>query len=137
MQRVLIGGGTGLIGKRLSELLKENGYEVRHLSRRANPSAPFPAFKWDPNAGTMDKAALENVDYVINLAGAGIADKAWTKKRKQAIIDSRVKSNELLFNSIKESGKKVKVFLAGNNFKLEFMQASPPRSKRVTSLGRK
>jgi len=114
MQRVLIGGGTGLIGKRLSELLQENGYEVRHLSRRANPSAKFPAFKWDLDAGTIDKSALEGVDYVINLAGAGIADKAWTKKRKQLIIDSRVKSNELLFKTIKESGEKVKTFLAAS-----------------------
>ncbi len=114
MQRVLIGGGTGLIGKRLSVILKAKGYEVRHLSRRANPSAEFPAFKWDPNAGTMDEAALENVDYVINLAGAGIADKAWTKKRKQVIIDSRVKSNALLFKKIKASGRKVKTFLAAS-----------------------
>jgi len=114
MQKVLIGGGTGLIGNRLSELLAKEGYEVRHLSRRANPTAKFPAFEWDPNAGNMDKAALEGVDYVINLAGAGIADKAWTEKRKQVIIDSRVKSNALLFNSIKERGKKVNAFLAAS-----------------------
>ena len=114
MQQVLIGGGTGLIGQRLSILLEEEGFQVSHLSRRANPDARFPAYQWDPIAGTIDASAVAKADYIINLAGAGIADKAWTKARKQVIIDSRVKSNELLFNTLKESGKKVKAYLAAS-----------------------
>ena len=90
MSIVLIAGGTGLIGKHLSALLKQEGFEVRHLSRRANLNAPFPAYAWDPEAGTIDPSALEGISYVINLAGAGIADQPWTKKRKNTIISSRV-----------------------------------------------
>ncbi len=112
MQKVLIGGGTGLIGQRLSVLLEEEGYQVSHLSRRANPNARFPAYQWDPIAGTIDSSVVAKADYIINMAGAGIADKAWTEQRKRVIIDSRVKSNELLFRTLKESGKKVKAFLA-------------------------
>jgi len=114
MPQVLIGGGTGLIGQRLSQLLHDAGYQVRHLSRSANPNAKFPAFQWNPMEGSMDVTALDGVDFIINLAGAGIADEPWTKERKQLIIDSRVKSNALLFNQLKASGKKVKAFLAAS-----------------------
>lgn len=96
MSSVLIAGGTGLIGQHLSKLLTEQGYAVRHLSRNANPNAPYPTFAWDVNKGTIDTAAIEGVEYIINLAGAGVADKPWTQGRKRLIIDSRVKSNQLL-----------------------------------------
>lgn len=98
MQTILIAGGTGLVGSRLSDLLTEKGYKVTHLSRRANPSAKYKTYQWDLNKNHIEEAALQKANVVINLAGAGIADKRWTAARKQLIIDSRVKSNELLAN---------------------------------------
>lgn len=113
MQTVLIAGGSGLIGSRLSDLLKEKGYQVRWLSRKTDPSAPYPTFSWDPAKGLFDDKALEGVDVVINLAGAGIADKSWTDSRKQLIISSRVQSTELLAQKIREASHKPKVYLSG------------------------
>lgn len=96
MSTILIAGGTGLIGAQLSARLLQEGHDVRHLSRKASPNSRYPIFEWNPDAGQMDPKALEGVDVVINLAGAGIADKPWTQGRKEIIISSRVKSTQLL-----------------------------------------
>ena len=113
MQNVLIAGGTGLLGTRLSPLLKAKGYEVTHLSRTKNLEKTYPAYQWDLDKGIIDEEAIQNADYVINLAGAGIADARWTKKRKQLVIDSRVKGNELLKKYF-ETVKKPKAFIASS-----------------------
>lgn len=112
MNKVLIAGGTGLIGQRLSKLLNEQGFLVQHLSRNANPSAPYPTFAWDVDKGTIDPQALENVDYIINLAGTGVADKPWTQARKRLITDSRVKSNQVLKRYILAMGQKPKAYIS-------------------------
>jgi len=114
MSTVLIAGGTGLIGSRLSHLLKEQGHEVRHLSRSSKPNAAYPTFRWDLKESFLDEAALAGSDYVINLAGAGIADKPWTKARKQLIIDSRVQSNALLHQSIQKTGHQPKAYISAS-----------------------
>ena len=64
---VLIGGGTGLVGSRLSELLEAQNYQVIHLSRKANPDARFPAYAWDVKNNTIDLEAIQEADYVVNL----------------------------------------------------------------------
>ncbi len=110
MKTVLIAGGSGLVGQRLSELLTEKNYKVILLSRRKNLQAKFPTYQWNLEEGTIDSDAIEQADYIINLAGAGVADKRWSSKRKRAIIESRVKSNELLALKIKKS-KNIKAFL--------------------------
>lgn len=114
MQKVLITGGTGLVGKRLSSALKSKGYQVTHLSRKENLNATFPAYKWDIDKGEVDIRALEEADYIIHLAGAGVADKLWTAKRKQVIIDSRVKSGALLQQKLKEIGKRPKAVICAS-----------------------
>ena len=113
-ETVLIAGGTGLVGSRLSFLLKEKGYQVIHLSRTANPDATYPAYAWDLNKMSIDQKAVEQADYIISLAGAGIADKPWTQQRKQLIIDSRVNSNVLLWDTIKQLDKQPKAFIAAS-----------------------
>lgn len=112
MATVLIGGGTGLIGTRLSEILEEHGYTVEHLSRSENPDARFPAYAWDTVNGTIDEAAVARADYVINLAGAGIADKPWTDARKRIIIESRTKSTRLLLDTFRKLDKEPKAYLS-------------------------
>lgn len=114
MQKVLITGGTGLIGSRLSVALMSKGYQVSHLSRKENLKATFPAYKWNIDNGEVDVRALEQADYIVHLAGAGVADKPWTAKRKQLIIDSRVKSGALLQQKLKEIGKRPKAIVCAS-----------------------
>lgn len=114
MQKVLITGGTGLIGSRLSVALVSKGYQVIHLSRKENLKATFPAYKWNIDNGEVDIRALEEADYIVHLAGAGVADKPWTAKRKQLIIDSRVKSGALLQQKLKEIGKRPKAVVCAS-----------------------
>lgn len=96
MYTILIAGGTGLIGRHLSEMLTAQGHTIHLLSRTASPNAKYKTFVWDVMKGEIDEASLASADFVINFAGAGIADKRWTDKRKKLIIESRVKGNELL-----------------------------------------
>jgi uncharacterized protein len=96
MKTILIAGGTGLVGQLLAQTLKDEGYNIRLISR-SKPSNPvFPTFLWNVDKGVADGNAFKEVDIVINLAGSGVADKLWTERRKKEITESRVKSNQLL-----------------------------------------
>lgn len=112
MATVLIGGGTGLIGSRLSELLQIEGHRVLHLSRTKDLGAKFPAYEWDLHQQTIDMEAVEQADYLINFAGAGIVDKPWTSARKKVIIESRTKSTALLRKAALERSTPPKAFIA-------------------------
>ena len=109
---ILIGGGTGLVGNRLSEMLVERGYEVLHLSRKKDLNRKFPAYGWDLKKGIIDEEAIQKADAVFNFAGAGVADARWTASRKKLIIDSRVDSTLLLKNAFENAGKKPYAFIS-------------------------
>ena len=111
MAKILITGGTGLVGKRLSQMLIGQNHDVLILSR--NPKNKN-EYKWDLANNYIDKNALLETDYIIHLAGAGIADKRWSEKRKQVIIDSRVKTANLLFKKIKEYKINLKGFISAS-----------------------
>lgn len=111
---ILIGGGTGLVGSRLAEMLTERGDSVRILTRNPAKVSAYEAFAWDLRAQTIDAAAFEGTTHVVNLAGAGIADGRWTDKRKKLIIDSRAQSTALLATGIMEHGKKVEAFISAS-----------------------
>lgn len=114
MSNILIAGGTGLLGSRLSQLLKEKGHHVFHLSRKQNLNAEFPAYQWDLNNKTIDEKAMAKADYIINLAGAGVADARWTAARKKLIIDSRVDSARLLKSYIENKKTPAKAYLSAS-----------------------
>lgn len=102
-QKVLITGGSGMIGNYLTTMLVARGYAVVHLSR--NPvQGRVPAFSWNPTSMTYDSKALEGVTKIINLAGANVAKGRWTKKRKSKILESRITSCRLV-NKIVEEAK--------------------------------
>ena len=111
MHTVLLAGGTGLIGSRLSDMLRAKGYTVRILTRSPQNEEQF---AWDPASGTIDIAALRGADTVINLAGAGIADKRWTPERKRLIVDSRVKSARTLRNAFLQTGIRPQLYLSAS-----------------------
>ena len=118
MATILITGGTGLIGKALTNALLEKNYKVVILSRGLvgeQPDTSNPSYaKWDINSQQIDKAAIGNADYIIHLAGAGVADKRWTKKRKQEILDSRVKGSELIVKALQVVPNKVKAVISAS-----------------------
>ena len=111
---VLIAGGTGLVGNLLSQSLRDKGYQVRHVGRSKNLNAEFPCYAWDIYKGEMDESALENVNIIINLTGAGIADERWTAKRKKLLADSRVFSNVTLSKYIAQSSSKIDFFVGAS-----------------------
>jgi len=118
MATVLITGGSGLIGTALTAALLAQDHEVRHLSRAHKRAGPFRTFLWDIDSGTMDGEALFEVDHIIHLAGAGIADKRWTAPRVHELIRSRTESARLLLRTARDQNVHVKSFIsaAGINF---------------------
>lgn len=114
METVLITGGTGLVGKHLSNKLQERGYSVSFLSRTSQKTLSIKTFKWNYQKQTIDNGVFNKVDYIIHLAGANIGGKRWTNSRKQLIIDSRVKTGQLIFDKIKEQKKSLKAFISAS-----------------------
>lgn len=97
MEKVLVSGGSGLIGLRLSALLSASGYDVHALTRSAGrKERGITWWQWDPERDMIPDAALSGVSHIIHLAGAGIADQRWSAARKRVILDSRVKPIELI-----------------------------------------
>lgn len=88
-QVILLAGGTGLIGVKMQAFLRNGGHEVRVLSRQRDDKDQS-KFYWNPSTQEIDRKALDGVMVIINLAGAGIADKRWTASRKAELVDSRV-----------------------------------------------
>lgn len=109
--KVLISGGTGLIGKALTKKLEQKGYDVAILSRNPKKNNEY---KWSVNDNYIDEKALENTEYIIHLAGAGIADKRWTTSRKKELINSRVKTATLLYNKVLEHKTPLKKFISAS-----------------------
>lgn len=113
-KKILITGASGLIGGRLIKNLLEKGNEVSVLSRTPSNIKSVKVYVWDIKKQEIDVKALEGIDTIIHLAGAGIADKRWTKSRKQEIIDSRVESTKLLYKAILATNSPVKTFISAS-----------------------
>lgn len=114
MHHVLIAGGTGLIGSRLSDLFVEKGYTVSHLSRKPKPDSKFKAYLWNPAQHTLDVGALKDVDFIINLSGEGIADKKWTNEQKEKIISSRVNASATLVEALKNNQHRISAIVCAS-----------------------
>jgi len=127
MSTILITGGTGLIGTALSQMLMEKGYDVILLSRQtaaarkpsgpqAQPLAPGGATltiaHWDPAAEIIDPEAIRRADHIVHLAGAGVADKRWSAKRKKEIVESRTRSSALIIKALQEIPNRVKTVVS-------------------------
>lgn len=110
--KVLVTGSSGLIGSTVCERLLETGHEPVRLVRREAKGAD--EISWDPAGGTLDSQALEGCDAVVHLAGAGIGDKRWSKKRKQELADSRIRSTHLLATALAGLREPPKAFLSGS-----------------------
>jgi uncharacterized protein (TIGR01777 family) len=113
MEKVLITGASGLIGKHFTSLLLQEGHQVMHLSRKANPNTTTKTFEWNPEKNFIDEEALFEADHIVHLAGATVA-KYWTARYKKELMDSRVKSAELIFDCLSRRVNKVKSFISSS-----------------------
>lgn len=133
MSTILVTGGTGLIGTALTALLIEKGHRVIVLSRhahaangrsaprrqeQANLGEPAPTrpevAHWDPEKGVIDNTAISRADYIVHLAGAGVADKRWSDKRKKVIEASRVEGCTLLVKALHEQPNSVRAVISSS-----------------------
>jgi uncharacterized protein (TIGR01777 family) len=105
-KKILITGASGLVGSQLTEMLLQKGYQVVHVGRTKR-AGKVPAFVWDVNKQEFDTEALSGVDTIINLAGAGVADKRWTGSRKRDLLESRTKSLQLLYKTLSTTNHQV------------------------------
>lgn len=101
-QTVLITGGSGLVGRRLTELLTQKGYQVTWLTR--SPSKPG-QFRWNPSAGEIDQQAVSQADFIIHLAGANVGEGRWTDQARREIRASRVESTRLLAQALQQHNR--------------------------------
>ena len=108
---ILITGASGLIGSALQNYLSEQGYTVYCMERGENCKSDF---HWQPKKGTIYFNESIYIDVVINLAGSNISNGRWTKKKKQTIFDSRVKSTQLLASKLVTLKQPPKLFISGS-----------------------
>ncbi|HNS10986.1 MAG TPA: TIGR01777 family oxidoreductase [Bacteroidia bacterium] len=113
MNKIIITGGSGLLGSRLVPFLKSKNFVPAILSRNNRKNDPN-YFVWNPDAGQIDTAVLEDSGAIVHLAGAGIADKSWTEARKKVILDSRVKSATLLFETLKSKPNRIRTIISAS-----------------------
>lgn len=113
-KHILITGGTGLIGKKLTQHLLNKGYSVSHLSRSPGTDARVATYLWDINKGQIDPHCIDGVDTIIHLAGTGIADSRWTPERKKEIIESRTRSIALVYDILRQNAHSVKTVISAS-----------------------
>ena len=114
--KILITGATGFVGKQLSKLLIDNNISINYLSTsktKIESKPNYQGFYWNPDEGKIDESSLIGVDAIIHLAGANIA-KRWTKSYKQEIIESRILSTNLLYNTLKRNPHQVKQIISAS-----------------------
>ena len=113
----VVAGSSGFIGTALVDSLRADGHRVVQLVRR--PAASADEVLWNPALGatgaSLDlRVALEGAHAVVNLAGAGIADRRWDDSYKRTILDSRVAATTCLATAIAETQDKPRVLVSGS-----------------------
>ena len=116
MEKILITGASGLIGKKLTELLSAKGYEVIHLLRKKPTNSNVKFHLWNPDKNELEESAFENIDHVIHLSGENISNKRWTDSQKKILCDSRIATANLLFE--KSRNAKLKTFVSASGISL-------------------
>ncbi|HXP69371.1 MAG TPA: TIGR01777 family oxidoreductase [Candidatus Dormibacteraeota bacterium] len=111
--KTLISGSSGLIGGAAATALKSDGHDVVHLVRPGKMPNPGDV-QWDPMRATVDVAAIEGVEVVLHLSGAGIADGRWTEERKQLLRSSRIDTTRVLVDSLLRLKQKPRLLIVAS-----------------------
>jgi len=109
--RVLVTGGTGFIGQALGPLLQQQGHQVVLWTRQLKPKLPAGVTEFVNQLQELEK---NSIDAVINLAGAGIADKRWNQERKKLLVNSRVDTTRQLVKWMIAQDSPPKVLLSAS-----------------------
>ena len=117
--KIGVTGASGLIGSSLVPRLRGDGHDVVRFVR--GPAEAADERSWDPSSRTLDPAAVADLDAVVHLAGAGVADKRWTAARKQVVLGSRVDGTTALAEAIAQAraqaqGPTVLLSMSGSNY---------------------
>jgi uncharacterized protein len=116
MKKILITGGSGIIGKELAKILSNKAYDINILGRKKNKpdNLPYSFFEWKIDEGYLDINSLYNVDYIVHLAGENISEKRWTQEQRLLIESSRIKSAELIYKTCWENNIWPKAFISSS-----------------------
>ena len=105
--KIVLAGGTGFLGRPLSETLTSDGHELVILTRSPRRSSQVSAIRyieWEPNGTTGDWAdTIDGADAVINLSGESIADRRWSSTQKDLILNSRLLTTRSLVSAIQNA----------------------------------
>lgn len=140
MQTILLTGGTGLVGKALTQRLLKKGFRVIILTRKIPVTGAAEGLQyalWNVKEKTIDIAAVQKADHIIHLAGAGVVDKRWTTAYKREIQESRTQSSTLLVDTLKQYDNKVQSIVSASaigwygadtatSLEKGFIETSPP-----------
>lgn len=117
METVLITGGTGLIGSSVAKFLIEKGYSVAILTRNKSLASDNPLLQyvwWNIKEGKIEGDHLSDINYIINLAGAGVVEKKWTKAYKEVIQQSRIESGKLITHFLASKPHQIKAVVSAS-----------------------
>jgi uncharacterized protein len=114
--KILMTGATGLLGNELGRALVKEGHEITIVTREAEKapallSYPCKILEWKTMGGEDD---LSSIEAFFHLAGAGIADKRWTTKRKKELRDSRIKTAKEIVSALKISKAQISLVLTSS-----------------------
>jgi len=112
--KILITGGSGLVGSSLTKVLLGMNHDVAILTRNPSSDLEVKQYFWDPSKLLIDEDALIDVDCIVHLAGTNISDRRWTNKQKKEIYSSRVESAEFLYQKIKKLDIPLKSFVTSS-----------------------
>jgi len=125
--RVAVAGASGLVGTALSAFLSTGGHEVVRLVR--NEPAGKDEIRWNPSAGRLDPASMEEFDAVICLSGVNIAEGRWTEKRRDSILESRKGTAGLLSRTMAELEQPPRVFLCASAVGYYDLESTGPQTE--------
>ncbi|PSL32486.1 TIGR01777 family oxidoreductase [Dyadobacter jiangsuensis] len=135
-KKVLITGGTGLIGQRLTQMLLTNGYEVAFLSREKSNIPSVQVFEWDIQKGYVEEGALDNLHFLVHLAGTNVGEGRWTEERKKSILESRTESIRLIARMLAEKQIKPAAFVSASGISYYGQDTGDARNTETTPAGR-
>lgn len=130
--RILLAGASGFLGTHLRAALLAGGHQVTSLTR--GPARSADQLTWDPYAGTLDPAAVEAVDVVVNLAGSPTLGNPHSKRWARELRESRVTTTRVLARAIADSDHRP-AFLAGNGISVYGDHGAEPLTERADSRG--